>query len=156
MEELILNQHNKSEYPPMHTAEHLLNQTMCRMFGCERSRDTHIERKKSKINFILQERPTDKQIADIEEKINKLIAEDLPITYEFVDREHIPAGVKLDRLPEDASETIRIVRIGNYDVCPCIGAHVASTAEIGSFRITSTSYNDTSFRIVYKLGEKEK
>ena len=103
MEELILNQHNKSEYPPMHTAEHLLNQTMCRMFGCERSRDTHIERKKSKINFILQERPTDKQIADIEEKINKLIAEDLPVTYEFVDREHIPAGVKLDRLPEDAS-----------------------------------------------------
>ncbi|MCI7377645.1 MAG: hypothetical protein MSH43_06400 [Bacteroidales bacterium] len=156
MEELILNQHNKSEYPPMHTAEHLLNQTMCRMFGCERSRDTHIERKKSKINFILQERPTDKQIADIEEKINKLIAEDLPVTYEFVDREHIPAGVKLDRLPEDASETIRIVRIGNYDVCPCIGAHVASTAEIGSFRITSTSYNDASFRIVYKLGEKEK
>lgn len=156
MEEIILNQHNKSEYPPMHTAEHLLNQTMCRMFGCERSRDTHIERKKSKINFILQERPTDKQIADIEEKINKLIAEDLPVTYEFVDREHIPAGVKLDRLPEDASETIRIVRIGNYDVCPCIGAHVASTAEIGSFRITSTSYNDTSFRIVYKLGEKEK
>lgn len=156
MEELILNQHNKSEYPPMHTAEHLLNQTMCRMFGCERSRDTHIERKKSKINFILQERPTDKQIADIDEKINKLIAEDLPVTYEFVDREHIPAGVKLDRLPEDASETIRIVRIGNYDVCPCIGAHVASTAEIGSFRITSTSYNDTSFRIVYKLGEKEK
>ncbi len=156
MEELILNQHNKSEYPPMHTAEHLLNQTMCRMFGCERSRDTHIERKKSKINFILQERPTDKQIADIEEKINKLIAEDLPVTYEFVDREHIPAVVKLDRLPEDASETIRIVRIGNYDVCPCIGAHVASTAEIGSFRITSTSYNDTSFRIVYKLGEKEK
>ena len=156
MEELILNQHNKSEYPPMHTAEHLLNQTMCRMFGCERSRDTHIERKKSKINFILQERPTDKQIADIEEKINKLIAEDLPVTYEFVDREHIPAGVKLDRLPEDASETIRIVRIGNYDVCPCIGAHVASTAEIGSFRITSTSYNDTSFRIVYKLGEKKK
>lgn len=156
MEELILNQHNKSEYPPMHTAEHLLNQTMCRMFGCERSRDTHIERKKSKINFILQERPTDKQIADIEEKINKLIAEDLPVTYEFVDREHILAGVKLDRLPEDASETIRIVRIGNYDVCPCIGAHVASTAEIGSFRITSTSYNDTSFRIVYKLGEKEK
>ena len=63
---------------------------------------------------------------------------------------------KYEELPEDASETIRIVRIGNYDVCPCIGAHVASTAEIGSFRITSTSYNDTSFRIVYKLGEKEK
>lgn len=44
MEEPILNTHNKEEYAPAHTAEHLLNQTMGRMFGCERSRNAHIER----------------------------------------------------------------------------------------------------------------
>ena len=48
-DEIILNSHNKEEFPPAHTAEHLLNQTMVRMFGCERSRNAHIERKKSKI-----------------------------------------------------------------------------------------------------------
>lgn len=53
-----LNSHNKAEYPPMHTAEHLLNQTMVRMFGCERSRNAHIERKKSKISFDLPAEPT--------------------------------------------------------------------------------------------------
>ena len=37
----------------MHTAEHILNQTMIRMFGCERSKNTHIERKKSKCDYIL-------------------------------------------------------------------------------------------------------
>ena len=46
-----LNSHNKQEFPPAHSAEHLLNQTMIRMFGCERSRNMHIERKKSKINY---------------------------------------------------------------------------------------------------------
>ena len=151
METVILNEHNKAEYPPAHTAEHLLNQTMIRMFGCERSRNMHIERKKSKINYPLPVCPTDEQIAEIERRMNELIAQDLPVTFEFVTRDNIPEGVKLDKLPDDASETLRLVRIGEYDVCPCIGTHVASTKEIGSFRITSTSYNDGSFRIVFKV-----
>ena len=48
MEEPILNSHNKAEYEPAHTVEHILNRTMVNMFGCPRSRNAHIERKKSK------------------------------------------------------------------------------------------------------------
>ena len=150
-QEPILNEHNKQEHEPAHTAEHLLNQTMIRMFGCERSRNAHIERKKSKINYNLDSCPTPEQVAEIERRMNELIAEDLPVTFEFVNRDNIPEGVVLDKLPEDASETLRIVRIGDYDICACIGSHVKSTKEIGTFKITSTSYNDGSFRIVYKV-----
>lgn len=153
MEEPILNTHNKAEFPPAHTAEHMLNQTMVRMFGCERSKNAHIERKKSKINYNLATCPTTGQIEEIEKTMNQLIADNLPVTFEFVTRGNIPEGVKLDKLPEDASETLRLVRIGHYDVCPCIGTHVASTKEIGNFRITSTSYNDGIFRIVFKVAE---
>lgn len=149
--EPILNEHNKQEYEPAHTAEHLLNQTMIRMFGCERSKNAHIERKKSKINYNLTPCPTSEQVAEIEHRINELIAHDLPVTFEFVTRDNIPEGVVLDKLPEDASETLRIVRIGDYDICACIGSHVKSTKEIGTFKITSTSYNEGSFRIVYKV-----
>lgn len=146
----ILNDHNKQEFPPAHTAEHLLNQTMGRMFGCERSRNSHIERKKSKINFQLSTAPTQEQIEEIERRINELIAADLPVTYEFVTRDNLPEGVTLAKLPENASDTLRIVRIGDYDVCACLGTHVASTKEIGTFRITSTSFNEGSFRIVFR------
>lgn len=151
MEEPILNEHNKAEFPPAHTAEHLLNQTMVRMFGCERSKNAHIERKKSKINYNLPSCPTAEQIAEIEQTMQRLIAEDLPVVYKFVTRDEIPEGVKLDKLPDDASETLRLVYIGEYDICACIGTHVASTKEIGNFRITSTSYNEGSFRIVFKV-----
>jgi Ser-tRNA(Ala) deacylase AlaX len=150
-QEPILNEHNKQEHEPAHTAEHLLNQTMIRMFGCERSKNAHIERKKSKINYNLDSCPTPEQVAEIERRMNELIAEDLPVTFEFVTRDNIPEGVVLDKLPEDASETLRIVRIGDYDICACIGSHVKTTKEIGTFKITSTSYNDGSFRIVYKV-----
>lgn len=152
MDTPILNEHNKDEHAPAHTAEHLLNQTMIRMFGCERSRNAHIERKKSKINYLLPTCPSADEVAEIERRMNELIAQDLPVTYEFVTRDTIPHGVVLDKLPQDASETLRIVRIGDYDICACIGKHVESTAQIGSFRITSTSYNEGSFRIVYKVG----
>lgn len=148
-----LNAHNKEEFPPAHTAEHLLNQTMGRMFGCERSRNSHIERKKSKINFLIDRPLTQEEVAAVEQKINELIAADLPVTYEFVTRDNIPAGVTLAKLPDSASETLRIVRIGDYDICACLGTHVKSTREIGNFRITSTSYNEGSFRIVYKVAE---
>lgn len=153
MQEPILNEHNKQEHEPAHTAEHLLNQTMVRMFGCERSRNAHIERKKSKINYNLDTCPTPEQITEIERTMNEVIEQDLPVTFEFVTRDNIPEGIVLDKLPQDASETLRIVRIGDYDICACIGSHVKSTKEIGTFKITSTSYNEGSFRIVYKVNQ---
>lgn len=153
MNEILLNDHNKEEFPPAHTAEHLLNQVMVRMFGCERSRNAHVERKKSKISYILDHKPDRKEEKDIERMMNELIEQDLPVTYEFVDRNHIPDDVKLDRLPDDASETIRLVRIGDFDVCPCIGKHVRSTSQIGRFEMLGTNWDQStrSFRIRFKV-----
>ncbi|MST85368.1 alpha-amylase family glycosyl hydrolase [Hallella mizrahii] len=149
----LLNVHNKDEFPPAHTAEHLLNQVMIRMFGCERSRNAHIERKKSKISYHLDHKPSRQEEKAIGDKMNELIEEDLPVTYEDVDRNHVPEGINLDRLPEDASQTIRLVRIGDFDVCPCIGKHVRSTSQIGRFEILGTNWDEQShtFRIRFKV-----
>ena len=139
MADFVLNEHNKEEFPPAHTAEHLLNQTMIRMFDCGRSYNAHVERKKSKMSFHLAQ--------------NDLIAQDLPVTFEFVTRDTIPDDVTLDRLPDDASETIRLVRIGDYDVCPCIGKHVRSTSQIGRFELLGTNWDEQerSFRVRFKI-----
>lgn len=140
-------------FPPAHTAEHLLNQTMVRMFGCERSSNAHVERKKSKITYILDRKPDRKQEREIERRMNELIEEDLPVTFEFVDRDHLPEGVSLSRLPDDSAQTIRIVRIGDYDVCACIGKHVRSTGQIGRFELLGTNWDEHehSFRIRFKV-----
>lgn len=151
--EYILNEHNKDEFAPAHTAEHLLNQTMIRMFGCKRSTNAHVERKKSKITYILDHRPSKKDEKEIERRMNELIEEDLPVKYKFVTRQNIPDNVELTNLPDDASETIRLVYIGDYDVCPCIGKHVRSTSQIGRFELLGTNWDEQahSFRIRYKV-----
>lgn len=147
----ILNDHNKQEFPPAHTAEHILNQTMIRTFGCKRSRINHIERKKSKCNYDLSTCPTEEQIREVEATVNRIIAADLEVSERYVTRYEVPEGIDLSKLPEDASETLRLVYVGDYDVCPCLGAHVKRTSEIGSFRISSTSYNEGNFRIVFRV-----
>lgn len=164
-EEYLLNEHNKEEFPPAHTAEHLLNQLMVRMFGCERSRNAHIERKKSKISYILEQKPDRKAEREIERQMNELIAEDLPVTFQYVTRAELEgivmeanpdspdAQLSLERLPDDASETIRLVRIGDYDVCACIGKHVRSTGQIGHFEMLGTNWDEHqhTFRIRFKV-----
>lgn len=152
--EPILNAHNKEEYPPMHTAEHILNQTMVRMFGCPRSRNAHIERKKSKCDYQLNAMPTEQQVAEIETRVNEVINRHLDVSIEFVDRSNVPPEVDLSKLPDDASETLRLVRIGDYDLCACAGTHVRNTAEIGSFKIISHDWNNGTWRLRFKLIEQ--
>lgn len=151
METPQLNAHNKAEFEPAHTAEHILNATMVKMFGCPRSRNAHIEKKKSKCDYILESEPSAEQVAEIEAKVNEVISRNLDVTAEFMGREEAARIVDLSKLPEDASETLRIVRIGDYDACACIGAHVGNTSEIGSFRIISHSYENGVWRLRWKL-----
>ena len=153
MAEYLFNEHNKEEFPPAHTAEHLLNQVMIRMFGCERSHNAHIERKKSKMSFYVDHKPTRQEEKEIEREMQRLIEEDLPVTFEVVKRDALPEGINASRLPDDVSDTIRLVRIGDYDVCPCIGKHVRSTSQIGRFEMLGTNWDEQerSFRVRFKI-----
>ena len=140
-------------FPPAHTAEHLLNQTMIRLFGCERSYNAHVERKKSKMSFHLSRKPTRQEEKEIERRMNELIEADLPVTVEYVRRDSLPEGIDAGRLPDDAGDDIRLVRIGDYDVCPCIGKHVRSTGQIGRFEMLGTNWDEMerSFRVRFKI-----
>jgi len=146
-----MNEPKKEYHEPMHTAEHILNQTMVRMFGCPRSRNAHIERKKSKCDYLLSAAPTPEQIAEIVNKVNEVISSHLPVTIDFVKKEEAASFLDLGKLPDDAGETIRVIRVGDYDTCACIGMHVQNTAEIGKFIIISHDFNEGIWRVRFKL-----
>ena len=69
------------DYPPqMHSAEHILNQTMVRMFNCGRSFSAHIEKKKSKCDYHFNRNLTDAETEEIGRRVNEVIAADMPVT----------------------------------------------------------------------------
>jgi alanyl-tRNA synthetase len=141
----------KSYYPPMHTAEHILNQTMLRMFTKERSFSSHLERKKSKLDYHFDRNLTNDEINNIEEQVNKIINQNLDVTESFYNIKEAKEKFNLNKLPNNAGTKIRIVKVGNYDTCPCIGEHVKNTSEIGTFKIVSTSYSDGKLRLRSRL-----
>jgi len=151
MEEPVINPHNKEEYPPMHTCEHILNATMVRLFGCPRSRNAHIERKKSKCDYLLAEAPSPEQIEEIVRTVNEVIARNLNVSIAYLPHAEAAALVDLSKLPAGASELLRIVRVGDYDICACAGAHVKNTAEIGRFEILSHDFDGTRWRVRWRV-----
>jgi len=142
---------NKDYNPEMHSAEHILNQTMVRMFNKGRSFSNHIEKKKSKCDYRFDRNLTEEEVDTINKKVNDVIAQDLKVTEEYLHRDEAIIIFKLSQLPDDAGDTIRIIKIGDYDACPCSGVHVASTKEIGKFQIISTGYEEGVLRVRFKL-----
>jgi len=149
--ERILNEAKKLYAKDMHTCEHILNQTMIRMFDCGRSFDAHIERKKSKCDYHMPESPTEAQIVELTNKVNEIIGQHLPVTIEHMSREEAGKVVDLSKLPAEASETLRIVRVGDYDACACIGQHVRNTSELGRFEVRSHEFDNGRWRVRFKL-----
>ena len=137
----------------MHTTEHVINRTMVNLFGCGRAISAHIERKKSKLDFALQTCPEEADIIRIENTVNEVLRRNLPVTMEFISQEEAIGRFDMKRLPEKASETVRIVKVGDYDECLCIGVHVENTSEIGTFKIISHDWDEEAkrWRMRFKL-----
>lgn len=147
-------ENSKEYYAPMHTAEHILNQTMDRMFGCGRSYNSHIERKKSKCDYRINRALTDEEVVAIESKVNEVIKSHLNVTESFISIEEAKTRYNTSKLPDTVGETIRIVMIGDYDACPCSGLHVKNTSEIPVFRIASASFENNAVRLRFKLSQE--
>jgi len=139
--------------PRMHTAEHILNQTMVRLFDRGRSFSAHVEKKKSKCDYHFDRDLTPEEISTIEKMVNDTISQNLSVTESFIPRADAEEKFNLGRLPEHAGDAIRIISVGDYDQCPCSGAHVQSTSEIPGFKIISTGFENGVLRIRFKLNE---
>lgn len=139
----------------MHTAEHILGGTMVRMFGTKRAVTTHLESKKSKVDFLFDRNLTAVEVEQLALSINNIIDTNCDVTTTVMDPDEAAAHYDLSQLPPEAcGQKLRIVHVGDYDSCPCIGEHVANTAEIGHMRIISTDHNGDILRIRFKLSPR--
>jgi len=124
------------ECTKMHTATHLLHATLRNLLG------THVYQKGSNItserlrfDFSHPEALTKEQIISIEETINKIIANDLPVSWKEMTVEEAGKLGAMGLFDSKYGEKVKVYSIGDYSKEICGGPHVAHTSQIEKFRI---------------------
>ena len=90
-----------------------------------------------RLDFDLPESTLDKE--DLTTRLNRLVADDHPVTPRWITEEELDANPSLVRTmsvaPPRGRGTVRVLDIEGVDLQPCGGTHVASTGEIGRVRV---------------------
>lgn len=121
----------------MHTAQHVLSKVVLDEFAAQTA-GNQIHEDRSRIDF----EPADfsqEDVVRIEDMTNEIIARDLPVEKRDMPRaeaeEQTPDGRGLLDLIPDHVDPLRMVKIGEFDLCPCGGTHVDRLGEIGGIQI---------------------
>lgn len=116
----------------MHTALHLLSV----VFAFPVTGGS-IGAEKGRLDFLMPEIPSD--IESLEAKLNGLVEAAHAVTNEWISDEEMAAKADMIKTmkvkPPMGQGRVRLVRIGDVDLQPCGGTHVANTREIGALKI---------------------
>lgn len=91
-----------------------------------------------RLDFDIPEAGLDKDA--LSDELNALIAQDHPVSVKWISDDELAAQPELVRTmavkPPMGTGRVRLVEIGDVDLQPCGGTHVASTSEIGLVEVT--------------------
>lgn len=130
-----------------HSGEHIFSGTVYRLFGF-RNVGFHLSDNIVSMDFdgVL----TEEDVAKVEYLVNEAIIRNLPITISYPDKE---ALAQLEyRSKIEIEGQVRIVTIGDVDVCACCAPHVHDTGEIGMLKVMSLQNYKGGVRITILCG----
>ncbi|MEM2142486.1 MAG: alanyl-tRNA editing protein [Candidatus Thorarchaeota archaeon] len=127
-----------------HTAQHVLSRLLQLTFGLE-TVGNHVAPGESRADFSPVNDISDVMRKEIEDGVNEIFSEGLPVEIRFMPREEATTFLHemgyqtryLEMVPKEVSE-FRVVQIGNWDASSCAGTHVANTREVGRLSILRT------------------
>ena len=130
-----------------HSAEHILSGIFFRRFGYE---NVGFHLADCGFVFDTSGELSEADIAEAEREANEIVWRNLPVRTWFPD-EAERAGLHY-RSKLDLTENVRLVQIGDVDLCACCAPHVAHTGEIGAIKILDFMRHRGGMRIRAKAG----
>jgi len=139
----------------LHTVTHILNQALKEILH-----DNNISQKGSNItperlrfDFNFPRKLTDEEIKKIEDWVNKIINENLPVKKEEMS---LDKALKLGARGEFGAKypgIVSVYKIGNISKEICAGPHVKNTKEIGKFKIIKEESSSAGIRRIKAIIE---
>lgn len=135
-----------------HTADHIFSALVHQRFGFENV-GFHIGTEITHMDFSGELSPL--QIDELELEANRAVTRNLPVSVSYPPEAALTAmEFRSKKELSDLSGRIRIVTIGDLDVCACCGTHVAFTGEVGLLKITGCQSYKGGVRVFMAAGER--
>ncbi len=137
-----------------HTATHLLHATLRRLFGSSLQQSgSNITSERLRFDFNHPQKITADEISKIENQINQVIQESLPVTVEKMEFEKAQKKGALAFFGLKYPKIVTVYTIGSsqnpYSREVCTGPHVDNTSKIGRFVITKSESLGTGKQRLY-------
>jgi len=152
----IIDEERRQTLRRTHTAQHVVSKVVLDEFDAQTA-GNQIHTDRSRIDF----EPADfvaEDVSLIEARSNAILDRNLTVTKAEMPRDRAEAETPdgrglLDLIP-DHVDPLRMVAIGDFDLCPCGGTHVDQLAEVGRIRITDrTSKGAGVERLEFELAD---
>ena len=131
----------------LHTAAHLLHAALREILGKHvYQRGSNITEERLRLDFSHDKKLTEEEIRKVEDLVNKKIKESLEIKREEMSLEEAKKKGAIGVFEERYGEKVSVYSIGNFDKEICGGPHVASTGELGHFRIIKEEASSAGVR----------
>ena len=142
----------------MHTSQHLVSAVVNESYGSD-TVGNQIGQAKSRIDFKPLKLSVD-QLNDLQDEVNTYIDKDLKVEISEKDRSELENNPDIRssmssglwKMLPSSVKRLRVISIGDIDVCPCAGTHVRSLSEIGKVKfIKKDNKGAQKLRLTYEL-----
>lgn len=143
---------NSEETTKLHTATHLLHQTLRTILGSHvRQKGSNINSKRLRFDFSHPNKLRDSELLSIEQLINQKIKENLPVNFSLKTIEEAQKEGALAFFTEKYGQKVKVYRIGNFSHEVCSGPHVSFTGSLKSFKIIKEEGAGAGIRRIYAI-----
>lgn len=130
-----------------HTGEHILSGLFYKHFGFN---NVGFHLGSEEITMDISGFLNAEQLKEIEEEANAIVFKNVPIKAYYPTKEEL--NNMFYRSKGGIDGDVRIVKIGEYDVCACCAPHVNYTGEVGLIKIVDFYKNKNFLRLQIKCG----
>jgi alanyl-tRNA synthetase len=132
-----------------HTATHLLHAALRERLGDHvRQAGSAVRPDKLRFDFTHGQALSREELRDVEERVNEWVKASRPVRWMNMNREEAERLGAMALFGEKYGEWVRVVEVDGVSRELCGGTHVANTAEVGIFKITSEGSSAANVRRV--------